>query len=455
MEFFYPGSLLETGHDILFFWVARMVMLGFELLDKLPFTEVYLHAMIRDKYGRKMSKSLGNVIDPLDVINGIQLEDLHKQLYDGNLEAKEIERAKAGQKLDFPQGIPECGTDALRFALCSYTSQGRDINLDVLRVQGYRFFCNKLWNASKFSLSNFGEAYKPEATMKTLGGESKLDLWILSRLTHAVELCDRAFTTYDFPTATTACYNFWLYELCDIYLECIKPVLHASNESPSKAIACNVLYTCLDVALRLIHPFMPFISEELYQRLPRRTDREPPSICVTPYPETAEFPWRDEILEQDVEFSMSIIRAVRSMRADYQLTKTKTELYVKCADEDSASSLKNFTDVIQTLASASNVHMLTTELPPIGCAIQTISAKCEVHLLLKGLIDVKKEVSKLDEKKVKLEAQLNKLKDAAAQLDYISKVPENIRRLNAEKVEEIQTEISKLSEGIERLARIE
>ncbi|KER27686.1 hypothetical protein T265_13749, partial [Opisthorchis viverrini] len=144
---YYPGNLLETGHDILFFWVARMVMVGLRLLGKLPFDTVYLHAMVRDAHGKKMSKSLGNAIDPVDVIHGISLEALQKQLETGNLDPRELKRACEAQAKDFPKGIPECGTDALRFALCAYTKQGRNINLDILRVQGYRFFCNKLWNA--------------------------------------------------------------------------------------------------------------------------------------------------------------------------------------------------------------------------------------------------------------------------------------------------------------------
>lgn len=162
LKLFYPTTLLETGHDILFFWVARMVFFGQTLLGKLPFKEVFLHPMVRDAHGRKMSKSLGNVIDPMDVINGITLEGLHMQLMDSNLDPKEIDKAKAGQKQDFPNGIPECGTDAMRFALCSYLTQARDINLDILRVQGYRFFCNKLWNATKFALLYFesGENYE-------------------------------------------------------------------------------------------------------------------------------------------------------------------------------------------------------------------------------------------------------------------------------------------------------
>ena len=163
---FYPSSLLETGWDILFFWVARMVMLGVHLTGGVPFKEVYCHAMIRDAHGRKMSKSLGNVIDPIDVIQGLPLEELHKKLYEGNLDEKEIKKAEAGQKKDFPKGIPQCGTDALRFALCAYSGGGRDINLEILRVEGYRKFCNKIFNATKFAMLKLDETFVPEPLAK-------------------------------------------------------------------------------------------------------------------------------------------------------------------------------------------------------------------------------------------------------------------------------------------------
>lgn len=175
LKLFYPTSLLETGHDILFFWVARMVFFGQTLLGKIPFKEVFLHPMIRDAHGRKMSKSLGNVIDPMDVIKGISLEGLYEQLYDSNLDPKEIEKAKAGQKQDFPNGIPECGTDAMRFALCSYLTQARDINLNIQVVQGYRFFCNKLWNATKFALLYFESGQKYQILDKLVS-----DLFLIS-----------------------------------------------------------------------------------------------------------------------------------------------------------------------------------------------------------------------------------------------------------------------------------
>lgn len=172
--------------------------------------------MIRDAHGRKMSKSLGNVIDPMDVIEGISLEDLHKQLYDSNLDPKEIEKAKAGQKQDFPSGIPECGTDALRFALCAMCF-GRDVNLDILRVQGYRFFCNKIWNAVKFALAYLKD-FIPVHDVNVTGKESSIDLWMLNRLGFATIDANKGFENYDFTLATTAIYNVWLYDLCDVYL---------------------------------------------------------------------------------------------------------------------------------------------------------------------------------------------------------------------------------------------
>ncbi|KND01368.1 valine-tRNA ligase [Spizellomyces punctatus DAOM BR117] len=222
MNVFYPNSLLETGRDILFFWVARMVMLGQKLTGQIPFKQVFCHAMVRDAHGRKMSKSLGNVIDPMDVINGISLPLLHKRLEEGNLDAREIKKAQEGQKRDFPNGIPQCGTDAMRFALLAYTSGGSDINLDILRVEGYRKWCNKLWNATRFALLKLGEGYTPRSGIEVTGKESIADLWILAKLNQCIRKTNEYLEQYNFMQATTALYQFWLYELCDVYLETTK-----------------------------------------------------------------------------------------------------------------------------------------------------------------------------------------------------------------------------------------
>ncbi|OTF82634.1 valine-tRNA ligase-like protein, partial [Euroglyphus maynei] len=278
---FYPGQLLETGQDILFFWVARMVMMSLLLNDKLPFETVYLHPIIRDAHGRKMSKSLGNVIDPLHVINGITLKELHQTVYNSNLNESEVSRAKAGQKADFPRGIPECGTDALRFGLLAYTSQGRDINLDIKRIEAYRNFCNKLWNAIKFTLLYLKQDFRPLSDKCPLtGDESLMDRWILSCVNQASQSIDTAFEEYRFADITQILYDFWLYKFCNTYLECIKPVFQSEAENPSAAEAARqTLYTVMDIGLRLLHPLMPFITEELFQRLPRRPDFDPISLC--------------------------------------------------------------------------------------------------------------------------------------------------------------------------------
>ncbi|XP_060570722.1 valine--tRNA ligase-like [Ruditapes philippinarum] len=449
---FYPGSLLETGHDILFFWVARMVMFGRTLLGDLPFTEVYLHAMVRDAHGRKMSKTLGNVIDPIDVITGISLDLLHQRLQEGNLDEKEIAKAKDGQKQDYPNGIPECGTDALRFALISYTT-GRDINLDVLRVQGYRFFCNKLWNATRFALTALGTDFKPKPSAQLCGKENEMELWILSKLSNTVESCKVGFESYDFPTATTACYNFWLYELCDWYLENIKPIIYGSDEE-AKIICQDVLYTCLDVGLRLLHPFMPFVTEELYQRLPRRSSSDPPSICVTPYPLPSDCPWRDNKLEEEVDFIQSIVKSVRSVRGDYNITnKMKPELYVKCSDEETANLVRTHTEMIQVLSLSSCVKV--NEAPPTGCAVQTVSAKCETHFMIKDFIDIDKELKKLTGKKERLVGQLQKIESSMTKADYETKVPEDVRQKESEKKSELTQEIEKLSQAMEMLSTMQ
>ncbi|XP_043529235.1 valine--tRNA ligase isoform X1 [Frieseomelitta varia] len=554
LEAFYPGTLLETGHDILFFWVARMVFLGQKLLGKLPFKEVYLHAMVRDAHGRKMSKSLGNVIDPMDVINGISLENLHKQLTDSNLDPKELKFAIEGQKRDYPQGIPECGTDALRFALCAYTMQGRDINLDILRVQGYRFFCNKIWNATKFSLtyldSNFDygervqlavnndhsentigdndwyqstlmedcvqdalnnyladypylDGYSPSQidtkvyqnftvlginltnyphlhrwykhmasyteqeqsifraeegkilsqcgckvhdhnnSRKQLYSETNIDSWMLSRVSYAVKVCDEAMAQYDFPTATTACYNLWLYDLCDVYLEYLKPVFQ-SNDSNRKYTARRTLFRTLDVGLRLLSPFMPFITEELYQRLPRKKELYP-SICVSPYPEVSECNWRNEEIEKDVDFANKVIKSIRSARATYNLTnKIKTEAFLVCSSDSLKEKLMEYRLLIETLA----YSIISIEKPPTGCAIVTVTDKVQVHLLLKGLIDPKKELEKLSKKEEQLIDIIHKTKQAMEVPEYNVKVPLDIQNSNKEKLRNNEGELQRVIDAL-------
>ncbi|XP_073975140.1 valyl-tRNA synthetase [Rhodnius prolixus] len=529
---FYPGTLLETGHDIIFFWVARMVFFGQRLMGKLPFKKVFLHPIVRDAHGRKMSKSLGNVIDPMDVIEGICLEDLHKQLLNSNLDPKEIEKAKAGQKMDYPNGIPECGTDALRFTLLACLIQGRTINLDILRVQGYRFFCNKLWNAVKFALMYFTDDFKnnkllvndkpliqklakvlsncqisnyqetlnkhfeefsyingyeicgkdyllqsiltkekwdadkfshltrwlkhverklPSGTFQLTGNESDMDLWMLSRLSSAVKDCNKAFETFDFLNLTSSCYNLWLYELCDVYLESLKPVF-SSEDKVAKLTAQNVLYFTLDTGLRLLSPIMPFITEELYQRLPHGNRSRAPSICVADYPLPEDYCWRDMKIEQDVEIVQKVINRLRSARSDYNIPRSsKTEAYFRCSNKDVVTLLESHSTMIQQLSSCSQFCKCGT--PPEGCAILTVSDKCEIFLVLKGLIDFNKEMAKLEKKEESINQIIQKLETAMASEDY-QKVPEDVQKINSEKLNQNKCELSRVKDAMSILANI-
>ncbi|XP_031950189.1 valine--tRNA ligase [Corvus moneduloides] len=484
LERFYPGSLLETGHDILFFWVARMVMLGLALTGRLPFREVYLHAIVRDAHGRKMSKSLGNVIDPLDVIAGVSLQELHQQLESSNLDPAELERAREGQKRDFPEGIPECGTDALRFALCAYTAQGRDINLDVGRVLGYRHFCNKVWNGARFVLRALGEGYRPPpAPQEGSGGPrgALAERWVRSRLSRAVQGCGAALGGFDFPGATTAVHGFWVYELCDVYLECVKPVLaraapaqpggvpggpegegegHGGDgdedeERGDVEAVRDTLLTCLDAGLRLLAPFMPFLAEELWQRLPPRAPPAPPSICLAPFPEPEQFCWQDEEAEATMEFVLGIVRALRSLRAAHGLTRQRPPCFLQCPDPAWGSRARRYRGLLRALGGVGAVRLLGGgEGPPQGCAVAVASDRCTVHLLLKGVVDPPKELSRLGGRREELEKALERLRERRGGPGYAQKVPPHVQEADAAKLTQLESELRNVLEAEELMRKM-
>ncbi|VVB03856.1 unnamed protein product [Arabis nemorensis] len=285
---FYPTCVLETGHDILFFWVARMVMLCMKLSGDVPFNKVYLHPMIRDAHGRKVSKSVGNGIDPLEVIEGATLVDLHKRLETSNLDPKKLVAAKEGHAKDFPKGIPECGTDVLRFALVSYTAQFDRINMDILRVFGYRQWCNKLWNAFRFAMMKLGDGYSPILTLSAETMPLSCQ-WILSSLNKAISKTVDSLNAYEFSDAANTVYAWWQYQFCDVYIEAIKPYFTKPEFALERTHAQHTLWVCLEISLRLLHPFMPFVTEELWQRLPWPKDYErKASIMICDYPSPIE-----------------------------------------------------------------------------------------------------------------------------------------------------------------------
>ncbi|XP_071276609.1 valine--tRNA ligase isoform X3 [Agelaius tricolor] len=483
LERFYPGSLLETGHDILFFWVARMVMLGLALTGKLPFREVYLHAIVRDAHGRKMSKSLGNVIDPLDVITGVTLQELHQQLESSNLDPAELERAREGQKRDFPEGIPECGTDALRFALCAYTAQGRDINLDVGRVLGYRHFCNKVWNGARFVLRALGPGYRPPPDTECPRW-SLAERWVRSRLSRAVRGCGAALGAFDFPGATTAVHGFWLYELCDVYLECVKPVLaraspaqpggegpreegegpheegegHDEEEEEEERgdpeAARATLLTCLEAGLRLLAPFMPFLAEELWQRLPHAPPA-PPSVSLAPFPEPEQFCWQDEEAEATMEFVLSIVRALRSLRAAHGLTRQRPQCFLQTPDPSWGSRARRCRGLLRALGGVGSVQLLGGgQEPPQGCAVAVASERCTVHLLLQGVVDPPSELARLGGRRLELGRALERLRERRGGPGYAQKVPAQVQESDEAKLSQLESELRNVLEAEELMRKM-
>ncbi|AOA63904.1 Valine--tRNA ligase, mitochondrial [Komagataella phaffii] len=454
MKQFYPFSMLETGWDILFFWVTRMILLGLKLTGDVPFKEVFCHSLVRDAQGRKMSKSLGNVVDPLDVINGISLEDLHAKLLGGNLDPREVEKAKKGQKESYPSGIPECGTDALRFALCAYTTGGRDINLDILRVEGYRKFCNKIYQATKFVLMRLGDDYKPPATGDLTGKESLVERWILHKLSKASKVVNESIEKRDFFEATNAIYQFWLYELCDVYIENSKYLITEGTADQKKS-AQDTLFTCIDAALKLIHPFMPFLTEEMWQRLPRReAEKSIISISKAPYPEYN--PSYDDISsESNYEQILEITRAARSLFAQYGITK-EGKLYIESADAAAyklASEEKH--SIVSLIKPVNDLIVIDSpEKVPEGCALQSVTPKINAHILVKGQVDLDAEILKTQNKVSKVEKSLQALEKTLASSNYASKASKEIQEQDQTKKQNFISELEGLNATIANLQQL-
>ena len=448
LEKLFPTSILETGWDILFFWVARMIFFSLKMTGKIPFSEVYCHPLIRDSEGRKMSKSLGNVIDPVDIMDGISLQGLYDKLKVGNLAPKEIERAAKWQKSAFADGIDECGTDALRFSLANYATGGGDINFDVKVMRSYRNFCNKIYQATKYVLGNLPSDYTPQAKGGKTGKESLPERWILHKMAIAVREVNDSLANRDFSDCTQALHRYWLYELCDVYIENSKTIIRDGSPEEAKS-AIDTLYTALETALTMMHPFMPFLTEELWQRLPRRPGDDNKSIVLASYPEY-DSKLDDPESERAYELILGCSKGVRSLLQEYGI-KEDGKAYVQPQNEEAYRTSSAETAAIKTLSGRllSELTVLkTTEPVPAGCAVYPVSAAAAVFIQLKGEVDPNKEIGKVKPK-------LAKAADAVKEQERVigalgDKVREDVKKLEDKKLKDLLSEQRMLEESLTR-----
>jgi len=415
-EKLYPTSVLETGWDILFFWVARMIMFGLKMTGKIPFTEVYCHSLVRDSEGRKMSKSLGNVIDPVDIMDGISLAELNEKLKVGNLAPKEVDRATKWQKSAFPDGIDECGADALRFSLINYTTGGGDIAFDVKVMRSYRNFCNKIYQATKYVLGNLPADFVPKPQGGKTGHESLPERWILQKLNTAVHEVNDALTKRDFSRATQASHNFWQYELCDVYIENSKSIIRDGSPAERQS-AVDTLYTALESALRLVHPFMPFLTEELWQRLPRRPGDSTPSVVRAAYP-IPDPALIDPVSERAYELLLGCSAGIRSL-LQTRAIKSDAVAYVQPLDPESHATAHAEQPALRALAGRAVVDLVVLapgQDVPAGCAVHPVSASAAVYLALGDALDADAEIKKITPKVAELADEIRNQEKVIAAL---------------------------------------
>ncbi|KAF2204598.1 valyl-tRNA synthetase-like protein, partial [Delitschia confertaspora ATCC 74209] len=455
MKTLFPTSVLETGWDILFFWVARMIMLSLHLTGKIPFKEVYCHSLIRDSEGRKMSKSLGNVIDPVDIMEGIQLQTLHDKLRIGNLDPKELKTAEKYQKAAFPQGIPECGADALRMALVGYTTGGGDIAFDVSVIHGYRRFCNKIYQATKYVLGRLGE-FTPRATISKSGKESLPERWILHKLSISAKQINERLEQREFSNSTQIAYKYFYEFLCDTYIENSKAIFDEGTEEERES-AKQTLYTAIEGGLTMIHPYMPFLTEELWQRLPRREGDKTPSITIAKYPQyVPEFD--DTSAEAEYELLVGCSKGLRSLAAEYAI-KDSGKTYIQPLDKDTHTLLSASTSLpsIRALTgkSISEITILSESDPsPTGCAVYTIGSSATAFLDIRGRVDIDKEISKAQERLKKASEVVQKQKKIMGEEGWEEKVSGAVKEMERERLRGAEVESRNWEMSIQQFERL-
>ena len=462
LESFYPTNVLVTGFDIIFFWVARMIMFGLKFMDgTVPFKEVYVTGLVRDSDGQKMSKSKGNVLDPLDLIEGIELEPLVEKRTSNLMQPEKAAAIESATRKHFPDGIPAYGTDAMRFTMAALASTGRDVRFDLHRVEGYRNYCNKIWNATRYVMmqcegrNNGMSDGMQDRIQSTSLATSLADRWILSKLQKVTSEVSRHINQYRFDLAASALYEFTWHEYCDWYLELSKPVLFASektDENSDSAVSTrHTLLTVLETILRLHHPIMPFITEEIWQQIIPLCNLKAETIMLQPYPE-AEDKLIDESSEQDLEWIKTLILGVRRIRSETDIGPGKAlpVLLANWTEQDKNRFEANQL-IINKVAKLDTVTWLNSsdEAPEAATAL---AGEMKILIPLAGLIDKQAEIERLNKEIEKLEINLSKTLGRLNNTAFTDKAPEQVVNQTKKMAEEQQTSLQQLKE---QLAKIE
>jgi valyl-tRNA synthetase len=444
----YPTSVLVTGFDIIFFWVARMIMMGLKFAGNVPFRDVYITGLIRDQEGQKMSKSKGNILDPLDLIDGCDLDTLVEKRTSGLMQPHLRPKIEAVTRKQFPNGIPEFGTDALRFTFAALASTGRDIRFDLGRIEGYRNFCNKLWNAARYVTMNVADAPAPEHSDWTLP-----DRWIRSRLGATILAFRQHLESYRLDLAAQDLYEFTWHEYCDWYLELSKPVLQGTG-APAEQVATRMtLVTVLESLLRCLHPIMPFITEEIWQKVAPLAGVCADTIMCQPFPDVAAFS-SDPAAEAEVAWIRNFILGVRQIRGEMDIAPgRRLSVLLQSASAEDRERLAAHSRYLEDLARLDSIAVLDagTEAPPAATALL---GHLRILVPMAGLIDVAAERERLTKLREKAAADLARCAEKLANASFTSKAPAAIVAKEKDRQAELQRELGQLDEQLTRLARL-